>query len=461
MASTAAPDATTSFRKRESRPFPVFSLSLSMNIFISMRLWLLLPLLAHCLPLPSQLSQVDFLARARSFLLSVNASEAVPTARRLVVSEQVSLQTPLGRLMTRLEIQLERNLTAIEVMLLKPMVGFKDRKCHLASNLTHIGVLLGYSDGVVELREAAGGLLYRHNTDTNEAITLLATTGTADGSSYTDLHFALATSARFQSIRLDMFALKRDTTVKVGEWGSQTSRAALGLVVEGEEVMEQQIRTVAYYGKGSTKYWLLGDAAGGINIHYVNGTFVRRTDLGKGPVTSLERSGALLYFAAGSTIGVWQPHQSPSSLCEEVLATQHSVPITHLLSDQTLLFVAYENGDILAFDTKHAVGKEHICKVIWRIAGKERPVKLAGSKGALLVWTERHTLMVHTNLFQDLQSSAVALPESQGPFKAARYQSGHLLLVSSGETSLRLMEVLPVYRSVNTAWDTSSYKVIL
>lgn len=223
--------------------------------------------------------------------------------------------------MTRLEIQLERNLTAIEVMQLKPMAGFKDRKCHLASNLTHIGVLLGYSDGVVELREAAGGLLYRHNTRTNEAISLLATTGTADGISYIDLHFALATSARFQSLRLDMFALKRDTAVQIGEWGSQTSRAALSMVVEGEEVLEQQIRTAAYYGKGSNKYWLLGDAAGGINIYYVNGTFVKRHDLGKGPVASLERSGGLLYFAAGSTIGVWQPNQPPSSLCEEVPAT--------------------------------------------------------------------------------------------------------------------------------------------
>lgn len=107
------------------------------------------------------------------------------------------------------------------------------------------------------------------------------------------------------------------------------------------------------------------------------------------------------------------------------------------------------------------MGNEHICKVIWRIAGKERPVKLAGSKGILLVWTDKHTLMVHTNLFQDLQSSTVVMPESQGPFKAVRYQSGHLLLVPSGENSLRLLEVLPAYRSVNTGWDSSSYKGIL
>ena len=117
-----------------------------------------------------------------------------------------------------------------------------------------------------------------------------------------------------------MFALKRDATVNIGQWGSQTSRVALGLVVEGEEVLEHQVGTMVYYGKGNSKYWLLGDQAGGINIHYVNGTFFKRNDLGRGPVMSLERSGASLYFAAGNTIGIWQPHQPPSSLCEEVPA---------------------------------------------------------------------------------------------------------------------------------------------
>ena len=286
-----------------------------------MRLWLLLPLLLYALPLSSQLSQVDFLARARHFLLSANTSQILSTPRRLVVSEQVPIQTPLSRLVTRLEIQLDRNLTAIEVIALKPIPGFKDGKAYIANNLTQIGVLLGYSDGVVELREASGGLLYRHDTGTKEAITLLATTGAADGSFYADLRFALVTPARFQSIRVDMFALKKGATVNTGEWGSQTARAALGLIVEGEEVLEQQIGAMTYYGKGNSKYWLLGDGAGGINIYSTNGTFVKRNDLGKGPIVALERSGALMYFAAGNTIGLWQPNQSPSSLCEEVPAT--------------------------------------------------------------------------------------------------------------------------------------------
>lgn len=107
------------------------------------------------------------------------------------------------------------------------------------------------------------------------------------------------------------------------------------------------------------------------------------------------------------------------------------------------------------------MGNEHVCKAVWRIAGHEKPVKLAGSKGALLVWTERHSLLVHTNIFQNLQSGAVDISESQGQFKAVRYQNGYLLLVSSGEKMLRVLEVLPPYRPASPGWDSSSYKGLL
>jgi len=107
------------------------------------------------------------------------------------------------------------------------------------------------------------------------------------------------------------------------------------------------------------------------------------------------------------------------------------------------------------------VGNEHVCKAVWRIAEHEKPVKLAGSKGALLVWTEKHSLLVHTNVFQNLQSTAVDISGSQGQFKAVRYQSGHLLLVSSGAKLLRVLEVLPPYKPASPGWDSSSYKGLL
>lgn len=132
MLRIATPDATRSLRKRESRPRPVFSLSFSMNIFINMRLCLLLPLLTCSLDLSAQTSQVNFLARARSFLLAANVSQSQTSSRRLLVSEEVQIDLPLTRLVPRHNIPLQRNLTALEVLTFKPIPGFKDCKSSLS-----------------------------------------------------------------------------------------------------------------------------------------------------------------------------------------------------------------------------------------------------------------------------------------------------------------------------------------
>lgn len=315
---------------------------------------------------------------------------------------------------------------------------------------------MGYSDGVVELRDANGGVMYRYNTDSNQSVSILSSTGLTDGRRHSDLHIAAVTAGVLHSIRIDMYPLRKNATISSGEWGLLTTRAALSFVLEGQEVMEYEAGSVTYYAKGSGKYWLVGDVAGGVNLYAVNGTFITRNDLGKGPVVASERAGTQLYVAAGSVIGLYQPNRPFSPLCEEVI----SHPITSLLVDQNLIFAGYSSGDILAFDMKHTVGNEQVCKVIWRLSEPQQPVKLGGSRSALVVWTEQHSVFLHTNIFKELRSSSIHLPQAGSLFKTTKYQTG-LLIFAIAESQLRVMEVLPTYRVVNSNWDISKYQSLM
>jgi hypothetical protein len=129
---------------------------------------------------------VNLMARARHYLLEANSTHTETASRRLLVLEELASDAIFSRLITKAELkvsvtQTERNITALEVLHLKPVASFRDSKTYAAANAQNLVVAIGYSDGVLEVVDTSGALIYRYDTGHNGPIRLIAATNSYDG----------------------------------------------------------------------------------------------------------------------------------------------------------------------------------------------------------------------------------------------------------------------------------------
>lgn len=74
-------------------------------------------------------------------------------------------------------------MTAIDTVMLRALGSMKDGECYAVGSGHNLGVLLGYSDGVVELSDIYGEVLYRYDSGHNAGVQYLVCTTQGDGTS--------------------------------------------------------------------------------------------------------------------------------------------------------------------------------------------------------------------------------------------------------------------------------------
>lgn len=344
---------------------------------------------------------------------------------------------------------------------------------------------LGYSDGVIELVDVAGNLLYRYDTGHSAPIRLIAATN-----NYEEIKFVtLAEDKLLRVHSLEMTVSKKNYTVETGYWGQQTSRAMISVSLEAVTPLftdaavdltsmrpvdnnplfvSVNATSLIFYVRSGTKYWLIGDSAGGISLHHFNGTFLKRGLASAAPITALDRFGQYVVFAAGNSIGTFQmPAMFTQLTCEE-----HVTRVTDVLIDlstsTSIVFAAFGNGDVLAYDTRHVIEGETVCKTVWSHKEKEGlwPFRLGGVKSGLAVWSSNGVLSVYSGVFSTgMQTASVSFPSdhSEGLFKSTRMTTGgYLLAFAATRNTVHIYESLPGFHMGQTqVGESGSSRLLL
>ena len=347
---------------------------------------------------------------------------------------------------------------------------------------------LGYSDGVIELVDIAGNIVYRYDAGHAAPIRLLAATN-----NYEEIKFVSLSSDKLIRVHsLEMSVSKKNYTVETSYWGQQTSRAMLTVTLEAvvplftdaaldltsmrpvdnnDFFLNENVTATSliFYVRSGTKYWLVGDSAGGISLHHFNGTFLKRGQAAESPVRALDRFGQYVVFGAGSTVGTFQvPAMQTQLLCEEYIAPCTSVMID-LSTSTSIVFASFENGDVLAYDTRHSVNNEVLCKTVWSHTEKRTlpSIRLGGVKNGIAIWGSNGILGFYTGVFTSagMRSSYIPFPTSPTPdslFKSIRMNTGgYLLVFTTGPDRLEVYESLPGFYMGQGSSDSGSSRLFL
>lgn len=288
------------------------------------------------------------LSRAHKHLLNSTATPSTQTSF-LELVDQTSLDSVFSRFIPKSvfpvnAIQAPRNITSLDMIALRPMGSLKDGKDYLVSSGHNLGVLVGYSDGTVEVLDVYGEVLYRYQTGHQSQVSFLVSTGINEGNLNLDLKFL--TLSQDKIIRLHtitMYPVKSSLPINT-DYGTQSSRVNMTITLEstatlftnstligtskrpmdGNELFldpETLPTAVILYVKSGMKYWIIGDSKGGISIHHYNGTFYRRENVEKGAIRAFDRFGPILAFAAGGSVGLFSLQTLQTTLlCDSVSA---------------------------------------------------------------------------------------------------------------------------------------------
>jgi hypothetical protein len=374
----------------------------------------------------------------------------------------------------------------------------KDGEDYTVGSGHNLGVLVGYSDGAVELCDIYGEVLYRYDSGHNAGVQYLVSTIQGDGNCYSELKFLTLAQDKILRIHsIDMWLVKQPIfSPKL--FGLQSPRANISISLDTTATLftnsplsavtkqpmdgnvlytdsETRATAVIFYVRGGVRYWVIGDSKGGISLHHYNGTFIRRDETGKGPIVALDRFGPMAVFAGGQAVGTYNLQLMQIQLmCEEVSSRQQSAHVTDILIDSTsnsnIVTAAYDNGEILVFDTKSVVDDKYVCKTLTRmhLKGSNPPFKLSSFRNGVLIWSSDGVLS-YLNLAQissqtALQVSHKELASSSAPLilKTCKMPSGsYFLAVATSPFRLSFSECLPSPKPVSASMDFGNLKVIL
>jgi len=301
----------------------------------------------------STFSNLNKLTKARKYLLSANTDKK-DSSNLLSIPELVEPQDyELGRFIPKFTLHTNRTISALEFIALKPLAIYK--------NGLSQGIISIYTDGILEIHDLIGELLYRHNL--GYSATLIAAT-----SNFDDIKFALISPED----KLVIFTVKIDKAKNSPftpiEFGNQTHKMSIEIKKEAESPLYQSAKAtcILHYIKSGQKNWVVGDSLGGVSFHHMNGTWLKRTESLGYPITSLDRLGPQLVFSAGDSIAVLNTHtMALTHRCEGPAGI-----ITDIAIDQmsgTIIYALLDSKDVLVFETRHQQKNEYVCKNIGRI----------------------------------------------------------------------------------------------
>lgn len=336
--------------------------------------------------------------------------------------------------------------------------------------------------------DISGNLLYRYDTGHSAPIRLIAATN-----NYEEIKFVTLAEDKLMRVHsLEMSVSKKNYTVETEYWGQQTSRAMISVTLESVTPLftdaavdltsmrpvdnnelfvnaDVAATSLIFYVRSGTKYWLIGDSVGGISLHHFNGTFLKRGLAASSSISALDRFGQYVVFAAGHSIGTFQmPAMQVQLTCEE-----HITRVTDLIIDlstsTSIVFAAYANGDVLAYDTRYNVDGETMCRTVWSHKEKKvlAPLRLGGVKSGLAVWGANGMLGIYAGMFAvgGMQTAYISFPSDNttGLFQSTRMTTGgYLLSFASTHNTVHMYESLPgFYMGQAQGGESGSSRLLL
>jgi len=326
--------------------------------------------------------------------------------------------------------------SSVELLTLKPIVSFRD-----VVNSLNIAVVVCDNSGDLLVFENSGELLYRLHIG-YEAKLVSTTT------SYDEIKIAIVNPKNYLEVySVFMDRLRKNSTNTIHHYGVQSQKVNMTIFLESKDRIHHPATSLLYYVKSGKKFWVVGDQEGGISLHMLNGTAIKRGEVTKGKVTSLDRFGQMLAFSTEQGVGVVNTNtMNLQQYCEGA-----SSPINYIAIDTStstsIVYAVQDNNDIVVFDTRYSHGNDYICKVLGKLhnpfAGSS--MKLCTSKNYLTTFGSEGVLSFYNiSAAKGEHSDPVHLKQVQQgkPFmKTLRVQTGGNLLVFGNEKELLVYEV--------------------
>lgn len=224
------------------------------------------------------------------------------------------------------------------------------------NNLIHpsnLGVLFAYKNGILELREIIGTLLYK--LDLGYEARLLATTN-----SYDDIKFAVISGKSHLQI-FSVIIDKPSKPLTIEEMGLQSTKVFISIYKESEIELEEEVTSLMFYIRSGKKYWVTGDVNGGLTFISLAGIKEIHPLLNLGPILALDRFGPQILVSTAKATGVL--NMNNYELQNPCLVGGPSMTLD-ALNMSSIVHVAYEN-EVYILDTRTVSAEQFICKGIF------------------------------------------------------------------------------------------------
>ena len=280
--------------------------------------------------------ELKYLTKARELLQSDEPSEM------LTLLPYTDSNWKLAKFLPKCILSNQEAISATAFITLKPMPN--------QLHTSNIGLLIAYSNGLLELREITGTLLFildlgyetKHIISTN---------------SYDEIRFACITPR--SSIEIYSIVIEKSVrAIEIEKIGSQTNKIFVSISKEIESDLEEQGISALFYIRGGKKFWVIGGENGTLTYFNFAGKKESSAQLGIGPILALERFGPQLIVASSSVIGLMNMNN------QEI---QQKCPIggSYIVLDAinaTSVIYSVNNEEVVVLDTRSVVDEKIVCK---------------------------------------------------------------------------------------------------
>lgn len=254
-------------------------------------------------------------------------------------------------------------ITSVGFISLKPMAGLL--------HPSNIGVLIGYSSGLLELREITGDLLYK--VDLGYSVKAFAATNSFD-----EIRFAcISPKSTIEIFSITIEKLVRSISIETQ--GLQTTKVFISISKEIEIEISDQPQSILFYIRGGKKFWVVGSQKY-LTIIGFAGNKESETLLGIGPIVSLDRFGPQLIVASESTVGVM--NLSTLELNQKCSMGGRFVALD--TANLTSVVYAVTDKGVAMMDTRVVQNESFICKDLGKIQIDTE--KVISTKEYLIGW---------------------------------------------------------------------------
>jgi hypothetical protein len=332
---------------------------------------------------------------------------------------------------------------AIDFVTLKPIVSFRDSNFSTVTNGNNLGIAIVYEHGIFELYDNTNELLFKHNITYTP--TFFAASNNYDGICYLDIKLAfISPTSKLQVFSIWMDRLKVNATNTIEEFGVQTQKVNITMKFESEDNLftESRPSSMIYYVRMGKKYWMVGDEIGGLSLHHLNGTLVKRTEIGNEPVAAMDRFGQQLVVSTGTRAAVVNGNLAVQQYCEGTHDRIIDLAID-LTTSTSIIHALLANGDIIQFDARFDTScRGNISSVINKISNKHSPLKLLTAKNIVAVWTSSGLLSIYDPAESHPHEQNLSISSSGLRFfSAGRLQSGGSIIAVATSEEVYLYDI--------------------